>query len=130
MTPYLRNADYDGALWLGATSIAQPIAQQARVNLTSFAAAPPAAPTPWEDVVLGEWLPVLLWVFFGIFFFGPLFLFLLPKRIRRRFGRVGTWVESGTFGSGRSGGWHGGGGGGFGGFGGGSFGGGGASGRW
>ena len=129
MTPHLRNADYDGALWLGATSIAQPIAQEAGVSLTSLAAAPPVMPTPWEDVVLGKWLPVLWWVFFGIFFFGPLFLLVLPKRMRRRLGRVGTWVESGTSDAGR-GGWHGGGGGGFGGFGGGSFGGGGASGRW
>jgi uncharacterized protein len=128
MTPYLRSADYDGALWLGAASIAQPIAQQAGVTLASLASRTVAPPVPrWEDEVLGEWLPLLLWVFWGTLFFGPLLLLLMPRRFRRRLGRAGRWVDSGTFHSGGGGGWSGGGS--FSG-GGGSFGGGGASGRW
>lgn len=132
MVPYLRNGDYDGALRLGAASIAQPIAQEAGVSLASLAAAQPAgAPAPrWEDEALGEWLPVFLWIFFGIFFFGPLVLLAIPKRFRRQLGRIGTWAESASSHRGSSSGRGGGSGGGFGGFGGGSFGGGGASGRW
>ena len=145
MVPYLQRSDYDGALWLGATSLAQPIAQESGVTLAALAARPPPlAPVPrWEDQVLGEWLPIALWVIFGIFFFGPLVLMMLPKRWRRKMGGFGNWVDtqssSGGY-RGRHGGWGGGGwpggggwssgGGGFGGFGGGSFGGGGASGKW
>jgi uncharacterized protein len=134
MVPYLQRGDYDGALWLGSTSLAQPIAQEAGVTLAALAAAPAAPPAPrWEDQVLGEWLPIILWVTFAILFFGPLALMLLPKRWRKKMGGFGTWADRQP---GSRGGWHGsgwsggGGGGGFGGFGGGSFGGGGASGKW
>jgi uncharacterized protein len=129
MTPYLRAGDYDGALWLGAVSIAQPIARGAGVTLASVAARTVAAPaTRWEDEVLGHWLPIFLAVLFGVLFFVPMLLLLIPRRFRRRMGNFGTWVDSGGF-SGGGGGWDGGGGGGFSG-GGGSFGGGGASGSW
>jgi uncharacterized protein len=130
MAPYLRAGDYDGALWFGAVSLAQLIARDAGVALTSVAVRPMVAPSqPWEDQVFGEWLPIILFAIFAVFFFGPIVLLLLPRRYRRRMGTFGRWGGPGAFGGpGWGGGSHSGGG--FGGFGGGSFGGGGASGRW
>ena len=128
MTPALRNGDYDGALWLGAASIAQPIAQAAGISLATLAAGPRILAPSGEEP--GQGSPITLWNFISIFFFAILFLVLLSRRWGRRFGGPG-----GTYGGwgvgGMGGGWSGGGGGGgFGGFGGGSFGGGGASGSW
>src|ERR1043165_5404278 len=46
IVPNLRSGDYDGALWLAAASIAQPIAQEFRVTLTALAGQPVSPNTP------------------------------------------------------------------------------------
>lgn len=125
MTPYLRNGDYDSAVLLGASSIAQTVAQDANVSLDL--ALPRSAyrqrdrgPAPLSLVKIIVMLAILL----------P-FIFLQ----RRRGPGGGVWYGGPRYGGGGFGGFGGfsgggGGGGGFGGFGGGSFGGGGASGSW
>ena len=124
LTPYLRNGDYDGAMRLGASTIAQIIAQDAGVTLPGAAILPPPASTrPASDNT--GWVPNILIGLFVLLFL--LFPYFLSRDRRRRW--FGDQVDAGYAGSGFSGG-GGGGGGGFGGFGGGSFGGGGASGSW
>ena len=114
MTTYLRNSDYDGAVLLGASTIARIIAQDAKVAIGKPVPRPPPATST------GSGFPPIGNVLFILVILFILFPYFLPRRIRRR-------LESSGFGGGGSGG---GGGGSFGGFGGGSFGGGGASGRW
>jgi uncharacterized protein len=118
MTPNLRSGDYDGALWVGAASIAQPIAQQAGITLTSLAGGPPLE-QPQED----SGNP-----------FGGVLMILIVLGILIVLNRRGVFTGDGFYGGGWGGGGFsssgGGGGGGFGGFGGGSFGGGGSSGSW
>ena len=125
MTPYLRHGDYDGAISLGAASIAQIIAQDTGVSLPGAAIPRRGVPPRSGDSIpqvsrFGAFLISL----FVIALFAFVYLLAPPeKRNRWKY-----WFPEG----GGSGGWTGGGGGGggFGGFGGGGFGGGGASGRW
>jgi len=130
--PLLRRGDYDGGISLLARRIADVIAQDRGVALTSTPAIPersvPERGLNWFGI-----LPILFF-FLGI----PLLRWLLPLIFfgalwRGRHGRRGVWGAPGGWIGG--GGWGGsvgggGGGGGFGGFGGGGFGGGGASGGW
>ena len=120
MTPYLRNGDYDSAVLLGAVSIAEAIAQDAKVSL-DVAVPRPARNFRQED---GRRSPISLIRIIFILIFALPFLFFQ----RGRGPRGGFWYGGGGYGGG--GGFGGGGGGGFGGFGGGSFGGGGSSGSW
>jgi len=140
MVPDLRKGDYSAAALVGASDIAQYIADDAGVQLTGLPqrrARPPTKEMPW-------WLPFVL---FGAFF-------LLVRALARSGGNrrpppgsgggmgnplpwllIGNSMGRGGSGwgggwGGSSGGWGGGGGGGFGGFGGGMSGGGGAGGSW
>ncbi len=141
MLPDLRQQDYNAAILLGTTRIAQLIAADKGVQLNGVPAGKPRAPAP----SFPSWLP---WLLIGV-------VFLIIRAISRRGGgrgprsggggssalpwllmgsamggRGGSW--GGGFG-GSSGGFSGGGGGGFGGFGGfggGMSGGGGAGGSW
>ena len=129
MVPLLRQGDYNSALLQMASQIAEVIAQDSHVTLSSLAQSPAATPLTREGERQELHLPagqilVLLIIFIVaapvlLRFLGPLFLLSLL---------------SGGIGRGGSGGWGGGGfsggGGGFGGFGGGSSGGGGAGGSW
>jgi uncharacterized protein len=121
MTPNLRNGDYDGALWLAAASIGQPIANEYGVTLAALAAGP-ATSVPDESE---NQTPIL-------FILMPIILLVIFSVMARRRGWRGPGGYYGGWGGGFGGGGFssGGGGGGFGGFGGGSFGGGGASGKW
>ena len=117
MTPYLRNGDYDGAVLLGASTIARIIAADAKVAIGMPVPSPPPATST------GSGFPPIGNVLFILVILFILFPYFLPRRMRRR-------LESSGFGGFGGGGSGGGGGGSFGGFGGGSFGGGGASGSW
>ena len=139
--PLLRQSNYNGALLLMTTRVAQAIAAGRNVKL-STAPALPAASSGYgqpSGIPIGTILSLLL--FFGFPALGWLLPLLLSGSISnpRRRGYVGRrpWIVGGYwpgtfmgggFGGGGGMGW--GGGGGFGGFGGGSFGGGGASGSW
>ncbi len=118
--PYLRNGDFNGAVALITTSVANAIADDAGVKLD--AGQPP--PDPDAQVRPGSH-PVLPLIALAIL---ALFVIFTP------FGRALLFAFLFSGGSRGGGGWggggFGGGGGGFGGFGGGSSGGGGASGRW
>lgn len=133
--PYLRQNNYDAALLLMARRVANVIAANRGVSLTSGSQAPAPLSNsiqrlslPPAFIVIG--ILLLLFLVFsviGSMFSGP------HRGYRRRTG--GWWIGPmmGGFGGGGFGGgsWGGGsGGGGFGGFGGGSFGGGGDSGSW
>lgn len=140
MVPLLRQNDYDGAVMQLTSQIAQVIAQDAGVTLTSSVSH--RAPSAGNSVdSLPRWARALGPVVFVLLFVGVIHLF------RWLFGLMGFGGHSGR--SGRHGGWFiggpwigggfggggggfggGGGGGGFGGFGGGGFGGGGAGGSW
>ena len=117
MTPYLRNGNYDSAVMLGAISIAEAIAEDAKVSLDV------AVPRP-ARTFQSENRPSPISLVKIIF----ILIFLLPVMFfqRRRGPTGGFWYGGGGYGGG--GGFSGGGG--FGGFGGGGFGGGGASGSW
>ena len=143
--PFLRQSDYDGAVSLMVTRVADVIAQDAGVHLSNAPrVATPPVPTDSSDV--SSVIIVLLFVLVG----GGLVVYY---GLRKAFngtgwrGGGGTWGSGGGFwGGGSSGGffdnnssssgWGGfgggdsGGGGGFGGFGGGDSGGGGSSGSW
>ena len=125
--PYLRQNNYDGAVLLMASEVAQVIAADRGVNLTGA-----AAPSPRRDTTGSLGLGQLFLLCFLIF--------IVFSILRRASGGPGSrlgpggWVGPvigggmGGWGGGFGGG--GGGGGGFGGFGGGSTGGGGAGGSW
>jgi uncharacterized protein len=128
MVPYLRQQDYNSALILATTTVANVIAADAGVKLDAASNTPPvqqedAAPKPLTlgQIIIG-----------GIFLL--LFLFFIAKAgggglLGFILGMLMSGGGRGGFGGG-GGGWGGGGGGGFGGFGGGGSGGGGASGSW
>jgi uncharacterized protein len=127
MVPYLKQGNYDGAVTLAVTQIAQVIAADAGVTLNSAPLRGP--PRPQAHQLSGLQLLMLLGLFFLVIF------------VLSRLGGsgllgflIGTFLGGGGWGGGGGrggGGWgDGGGGGGFGGFGGGSSGGGGASGDW
>ncbi|OFV96897.1 MAG: hypothetical protein A3H28_11010 [Acidobacteria bacterium RIFCSPLOWO2_02_FULL_61_28] len=64
LTPYLRNGDYDGAMRLGASTIAQIIAQDAGVTLTGAAIPQPAGRPPSDVSSPGgnSWLMGVIWL--------------------------------------------------------------------
>lgn len=121
VVPYLKQSDYDTAITVITTRVAQTIAADAGVTLTG-------APTLPQRHQSDGRLPAF-WIFLIILFF----IMMLGRR-RRRGGWLGPMIfPGGGFGGGGgrwSGGGFGGGGSGFGGFGGGSSGGGGAGGSW
>jgi uncharacterized protein len=132
MVPLLRRQDYNGALLLLTGRIAQVIAQDRGVTLTSSGAgAPPSESEPGTNFTFGWVWPLIAIIFILVFLLRFLFWLsrLGPRRWRRGWWISGPWVGGGwgggSWGVGSSSG-----GGGFGGFGGGSFGGGGASGSW
>jgi uncharacterized protein len=127
MVPYLRSGDYDSAVTLAVGQVAQVIATDAGVTLTTQPM-PEAQPQPVRrgSPALGKLIIlILLLIFFGG---GSIFRMLLGYGLFSSiFGGGGRgWGGGGGFGGGDGGG----GGGGFGGFGGGGFGGGGAGGSW
>jgi uncharacterized protein len=134
--PLLRDSDYNGAVLLMTQRVAETIAADQKITLTTPPSVPaPAAPKGPRGVNITAifWgIVVLFWIIGSI-----IRLFRGNTRGRRGGSFVGPWFfggggfGGGGFSSGGSwGGGGGGGGGGFGGFGGGSFGGGGASGSW
>lgn len=121
----LRQNDYDGAVALMASRVAEVIAQDAGVQLTGLRPASPAtSPREPDKGLSAGWIAIIFFVI----------VVLLVTRVGRSL-LLGFLLGGGGFGGSR-GGWGGGGfgggggGGGFGGFGGGSSGGGGASGSW
>ena len=126
MRPYLRAQDYDSAVTMAVGQIAQVIAADAGVTLSS---APQEQAQPRVQHG-GSVLPFLLFILIFLFFGGfTLFRILMVLGLFGGGWRGGPWMGSG-WGGGGFGGGGGGGGGGFGGFGGGGFGGGGAGGDW
>lgn len=138
--PLLRESDYGGAMMLMTRRVAETIAADKNVTLSSLSEMPePAAPRSRSRSSGGNYTYLI--ICFLILFIFPLIarLFRRGKYRGRRSGwSAGPWYWGGGLGGGGFGGggsWGGGGGGGgsgggFGGFGGGSFGGGGASGSW
>jgi len=130
--PYLKEGMYDAALLLMTHRVADVIAQDRGVKLTSSTTIPaPRIARHSQDSGPGP-ITIILLLFFIFFLIGAVF-----RRGGGRRGGGGWWIGpmiggmmggGGGFGGGGFGG--GSGGGGFGGFGGGSFGGGGASGSW
>jgi uncharacterized protein len=124
--PLLKQGDYNGALLLVGSRVANVIAQDAGIQLTG---ATTPAPPPQEDNNSGRsGFPIIVLIVIGlIMLFTPLGRTILTMLFLSGMGggRRGGW-GGGGFGGGGGGG----GGGGFGGFGGGSSGGGGASGGW
>ena len=130
MVTLLRQSDYDQAIYLGVSQVAQVIAADAGVTLQN-------APRPGPPRQQAVQLSLGKLIFFGIL----LLLFLIFAARSGGSGLLGFLLGMFLGGGGRGGGWGGGGGGGwgsggggggggFGGFGGGSSGGGGASGDW
>lgn len=120
MVPILRQNNYDAALTLMTTRIAQTIAQDANVEISGMPDMPQSRPQANAPLTMGQK------ILFGII--GLVVLFILITHPSLLF-----WVLLNSLGGGggrSGGGFGGGGGGGFGGFGGGSSGGGGASGSW
>jgi uncharacterized protein len=121
MVPILRQNNYDAALTLMTTRIAQTVAEDAHVEITGMPDLPQRTPDS-SNVPLSLGQKIL----FGII--GLVILFILITHPSLLF-----WILLSSIGGGGGrggGGFGGGGGGGFGGFGGGSSGGGGASGSW
>jgi len=118
--PLLKQSDYNGAVLLMTSRVAEVIAQDAGIQLTGARPQTPAEPP--EEQHSG--FPLLLLL--GIF----LIVMLVPPLRRVLFWFLLFNVGGGWSGGRGGGGFGGGGGGGFGGFGGGSSGGGGASGSW
>ena len=132
MVPLLRQGNYRGAVWQMAGQIAEVIAQDSHVSLSSldqFHVAPLAHQSARQ-----EWHPTagqILVLLIIIIVVGPILLRLLgPFFLFSLLSGGGGRGGSGGWGGGGFGGGFGGGGGGFGGFGGGSSGGGGAGGSW
>jgi uncharacterized protein len=125
MVPDLRANDFDGAVTLAVSQIAQTIAADAKLTLDEDAAPVERPMRRHQNASAGQVLLVIvLLIFFGGFFI--LRLLMSFGLMLGGWGR-GPWIGGGGFGGGGGGG---GGGSGFGGFGGGSFGGGGAGGDW
>jgi uncharacterized protein len=125
--PLLKQNDYNRALLLMSSRIANVIAQDAGIQLTGPTV--PSSP-PSEDGMRRSGFPIIVLIIIGlIMLFTPLGRTILAVLFLSGMGggRRGGWGGGGFGGGGFSGG---GGGGGFGGFGGGSSGGGGASGGW
>ena len=121
MVPILRQNNYDAALTLMTTRIAQTIAQDANVEITGMPDLPQRTRAP-ANVPLTMGQKIL----FGIIALVVLFILITHPSLF-------FWILLNSLGGGggrSSGGFGGGGGGGFGGFGGGSSGGGGAGGSW
>jgi uncharacterized protein len=141
MVPLLRQGNYDAALVQMMSQIAEVIAQDSHVTLTSLAGSPAAPPSDegesHELHLTTKQVIVLLIIFIVLGpivlrFLGPFLLFSVLSGGTGR-GRKGGWGGGGFggfFGGGGGFGGFGGGGGGFGGFGGGASGGGGAGGGW
>lgn len=134
--PLLRASDYNGAVMLMTRRVAETIASDKSVTLTTLAQMPEPAARPASGRGDPWYLIAVAIVGFLIPFISWLFSRRNPRGRRSRWSG-GPWYWGGGFGGGGWGGggssWGGGGGGGgggFGGFGGGSFGGGGASGSW
>jgi len=137
--PYLKADDYNGAVNLLTSRVAQVIAQDAGIQITATVPPRRAADSQAQQLTPGEALALL---------FGFIVLMLILRALSRRGGGgsgrgggsgLGPFILGNVLGSGMGGGWggggfggggFGGGGGGFGGFGGGSTGGGGAGGGW
>lgn len=120
--PLFRQSRLGEGVVQGALSIARLIAEDAGVQLTGVARAPP----PGQPRELSWFHLLILVILFTVFIRNPFWLFLLMGR--RGYGASGRGFGGGGFGGyGGGGSW---GGGGFGGFGGGSSGGGGASRGW
>ena len=144
MVPFLRQADYNGAIQAGAWQLAKYIADDRGVTLSGQPKQ--AAPQPDSpQIPFGLWLilgAIVLFIVFGVITSaiggggrgggssgGNLLWFILGM-LANSGGRSGDDWGRGSRGGGWGGGGFGGGGGGFGGFGGGSSGGGGAGGSW
>ncbi|HUJ80994.1 MAG TPA: TPM domain-containing protein [Candidatus Acidoferrales bacterium] len=132
--PLLRDGDYSGAVTLMTRRVAETIAADQKVELSSLSSIPSES-APKESN--GDKLVVAFVIFVAVFFWFMSVMFRRATYRGRRSGWFGGpffmggggWSGGGWSGGGSWGG-GGGGGGGFGGFGGGSFGGGGASGSW
>jgi len=126
--PLMRSGDYNQALFLVTSRVADVIASDAGVQITH---AQPRAPTRRQEVHISFGGIILLIIIFLIILATPLRSILFWILFSNTFGGGrGGWGGGGFGGGGGGGGWGGGGGGGFGGFGGGSSGGGGASSSW
>jgi len=129
VVPMLRQGDYGGALLQLTGRIAEVIAQDRRVSLSS--PPPRSVQEPFSRVpprVVGLGILIAFMILLNLI--GGVFRLLSGRGASRRGYRGGWWILPGGFGGG---GWSGGsfgGGGGFGGFGGGGFGGGGAGGSY
>jgi uncharacterized protein len=134
MVPYLRQQDYDSAVTLAVSRVAQVIATDAGVSLNEAPIAPRVHQQHSGGSALAKLIPFLiLFLLFGGFGFLRLLFgvgMISSALGGRRYGGGGPFIGGGGFGGGGFGGGSSGGGGGFGGFGGGSFGGGGAGGDW
>jgi len=122
MVPLLRGNNFDGAVMLGVSQIAEVIAQDAGVTLQNE-----PVPAPRHATRHGGFSPLIFLLILIIFFAGgPIVRLLLGYSIL-----TSGWRGGGGFGGGfGGGGGDSGGGGGFGGFGGGDTGGGGSDGSW
>jgi uncharacterized protein len=132
MVPYLRANDYDGAVSLAVSSVAQVIAADAKVTLDDQPTAPVMQPVHRRHSSGGSIVFIIIWL---VIIFGGAIMRLIFGPRRGGFGGGGVWFIGGGGGGGGFGGGggdSGGGGSGFGGFGGGGggFGGGGAGGDW
>jgi uncharacterized protein len=133
MVPYLKANDFDSAVILGVSEIAQVIAADANVTLSEDEGAAPVHRRSSTHVSTGIVKLIFYLLFFGVFSVVRLLshIGVLPRRWSHRgFFGGGYYGGGGGFGGSGFGGGGGGGGGGFGGFGGGGFGGGGSDGSW
>ena len=132
MVPLLRASNYDGAMLLGVSQVAQAIAEDAKITLnTDQPLMQPRRQVRHQHFPFGG---IVFLILLLVFFAGsPLLRLLLGYSVLTSGWRGGGgWGGGGWGGGGGGGGWGGGdsGGGGFGGFGGGDTGGGGAGGDW
>ena len=121
MVPDLRGNDFDGAVTLAVSEVAQVIATDAKVSLDDEPMQDAGRPPVRHGIPIGKIILIII----VLVFFGGSGLFRLLFGLSLLSGGRG-WGGGGGFGGGGGGG----GGSGFGGFGGGSFGGGGAGGDW